>query len=151
MMKRVAEHGSRGARTVVLCLAVSVLGCASDSVSIISAQASENQLDVVDQRGDGRSVEVRRVVLASGGGYAVVYADGGGAPGRRLGASALLSTGTHRNLRVPTATVGPADGILHVVLHLERTSNETLDFPGADRPVDEGGRVLEVKLIYRPK
>jgi hypothetical protein len=79
-----------------------------------------------------------------GGGYLVVYADGNGAPGARLGASSLLRSGVQKTpvtVKIPSTT-----GSVWIVLHRNGDGNETLDFPGADAPMNDpvtGGAMVE--------
>lgn len=80
-------------------------------------------------------------------GYAAIYEDGGGAPGRRLGQSKLLGEGRHSNVSIRlTALVGGEDppiGAVYAVVHAEDSGNATLDFPSGDAPlVGESGVVL---------
>jgi hypothetical protein len=79
-----------------------------------------------------------------GGGYLVVYADGNGAPGERLGASSLLQGGVQK--QPVTVKFPPTVARVWLVLHRNGDGNETLDFPGADTPMNDpasGGAMAE--------
>lgn len=96
------------------------------------------------QQSDGTSVTVDRVVLASGPGYVVIYADGGGAPGRRLGVSDLLDTGESDDLMVRLDQALDEGATVHAMVHAEDNGNESFDFPAADQPVTLEDGIVEV-------
>jgi hypothetical protein len=77
-------------------------------------------------------------------GYVVVYADGQGAPGARLGASALLPAGEHHDVEVVLATPLRASARVFVMIHREDTGNRSFDFPKGDAPVQQAGSVLVI-------
>lgn len=100
-------------------------------------------IEVRRQDGDGTGVVIDEVVLVDEG-YVALYADGGGAPGKFLGASELLDAGSHRavDVRLEPALAGPTTGF--VILHREASGNGTLDGLTTDPPVEgaDGGVVV---------
>lgn len=96
------------------------------------------------QRSDGATVLVDRVVLTDGAGYVVIYADGGGAPGRRLGASALLPKGESEKIVVALDDALEETGVVHAMVHLEDNGNDAFDYPAADQPATLEDGIVEV-------
>lgn len=80
-------------------------------------------------------------------GYAGIYEDGDGAPGRLMASSDLLKKGHHEDVKVKLPTDFSGTSIF-VVLHSEDNSNTTLDFPSNDAPVsgESGAAVVRVPL-----
>jgi hypothetical protein len=98
---------------------------------------------VSPQPTDGTHVRVQQTRLDTPG-YVVVYADGSGAPGARLGASVLLPAGEHGDLDITLATPLKRSDRVFVMVHKEDTGNRSLDFPAGDAPVQQAGSVLVV-------
>lgn len=94
------------------------------------------------QRNDGSFVVIDKVVLPKGG-YVAIYADGGGAPGQRLGVSALLMGGPSKDVRIELTKRLSSDAVVHAMLHAEDNKNRTFEFPEHDAPILSDGRVLE--------
>jgi hypothetical protein len=94
------------------------------------------------QSGDGHKVVVAEVVIDTGQGYAVAYADGHGAPGVRLGVSALLPTGSSTDVSIPLDPAVSLPAHLYVMVHKEDNGNSTFDFPKGDAPAQAGAGVL---------
>lgn len=89
-------------------------------------------------------VSVSGTDVPVGGGFLVVYADGNGAPGTRLGASELLQSGTQKTAVV--VKIANSTAPVWLVLHRNGDGNQTLDFPGADAPMNDassGGALAE--------
>ena len=136
--------------------ALSTQGCTSEKDTLMPAKrsgtSSTTSAEPVVPIAGGLGTAIRvagGVTVAStdvpvGGGFLVVYADGNGAPGARLGASPLLSSGVQESavtVKIPTAS-----GPVWLVLHRNGDGNETLDFPGADAPMNDpasGGAMVE--------
>ena len=89
-------------------------------------------------------------VNLSGPGYVGVYDDGNGAPGVRVGSSALLSKGDHRNVTV-TLSKAPLGALVYLVAHHEDNGNSHLDFPSGDKPFVSTSGVVLVKVAVTHK
>ena len=99
------------------------------------------EYEVEDQEGEGTTVMVGSVTLPSPG-FVEVRADDGGTPGRRLGLSDLLPTGTVTGLEIELDDALAADAVLWVRVRIDLDGDEDL---GTEDPValdDDGRRVL---------
>lgn len=99
---------------------------------------------------NGSYVVIDKVVLPKGG-YVAIYADGKGAPGRRLGVSKLLSAGTTKNVRVTLNPKLTSKTVVHAMLHAEDNKDKTFDFPKHDAPLGSGGGVIEAAFKVEVK
>lgn len=145
------------AGTLALLLLVLTTGCSGDEDGTGSASAKvERTGDAVErgtekagsvaaspQRGDGKFVVVDEVVLPKGG-YVVIYADGEGAPGQRLGVSKLLEPGPSTNTRIELSDEVDSGDVVHAMLHAEDNGDEDFDFPDHDAPIVAQGSIVEV-------
>lgn len=116
--------------------------------AIRSRQATGFGLVVRNQAGSGRSVIIDQASIHVGGGYVAVYEDGNGAPGRRLGASELLTAGTHRDVTVKLSVAVRGSRRVWVILHREDNRNRTFDFPDGDSPATGPSGSVVVSLKY---
>lgn len=98
------------------------------------------------QRSDGSAVLIDEAVLAEPG-YVAIYADGGGAPGRRIGVSEYLEAGGHTELVVELAEPLAEPALVHAMLHVEDSNNEVFEFPDHDAPVSEGSGIVVVSFM----
>jgi hypothetical protein len=98
------------------------------------------------QPSDGSSVVLDAVAFADSDGYAVAYADGGGAPGVQLGVSALLHHGTTQDVTIPLSPPATVPASVYVILHVEDDGNETFDYPAADQPAQLGSGVVVTQI-----
>jgi len=103
---------------------------------------------VSSQKSDGRTVVLDAVTIEGGHkGYAVVYADGNGAPGKLLGASSLLPAGESKLVKVTLKTPLTVGSVpLHVVVHVEGNNDADFDYPGSDIPAQVGPGVVTVRF-----
>lgn len=144
-------------RWLVVGIVLVAAGCSEGEGSVERADPFTREGPVIDSVGDSESVLVgrsQRVVDGSvvvdrveleAPGYAVLYADGGGAPGVQVGVSGLLDAGVHEDVEVPLA--GDFDaGSVFVVVHLEDSGNESMDFPSGDAPAQGDAGVVTVEL-----
>lgn len=94
---------------------------------------------VSDQSLQNDTVTIDRVVTDEPG-WLVLHADNGGAPGAVVGHSAV-EPGENLNveLQVDAAQATPT---LYAMLHVDRGTLGTYEFPGADTPVRLGGNVV---------
>lgn len=97
---------------------------------------------------DGNSLVIDRVVLPKAG-YVVAYADGAGAPGARLGQSALLQQGSHDAVPLPLDVAVKDGAVVHVMLHAEDNGNSSFEFPEHDAPLAVDGSVIEASITVR--
>ena len=104
------------------------------------------------QVSNGTELVIDGVVVAAPGAYAVVYADSGGAPGERLGSSAFLGPGDHRDVLVQLAEPLERDGNVWLMMHGETNGNQSLDHPAADAPLEgsDGVVVLPIVVTVEP-
>lgn len=93
-----------------------------------------------DQSGD--AVTIDRLELDAPG-YAVVYADGDGAPGEQLGVSGLLAGGEHDDVTVELAET--AASAVFVVAHAEKNGDEVFD-PTLDPSIEGDSGAVSVRL-----
>ena len=89
-------------------------------------------------------------VTLSAPGYVGVYDDGNGAPGIRLGETALLPKGVHRNVSVHLSKK-PTGKSVYVIAHREDNKNSHLDFPSGDAPFVSTTGVVLVKVAIQQK
>ena len=77
-----------------------------------------------------------------------IHEDGGGAPGKVIGSSALLQTGEHKGVLVTVDPPLPAGKVkVWPVIHMEDNGNERFDYPAADAPASlEGTGVVVVPI-----
>lgn len=108
----------------------------------------KGELVARSQSGDGSTIVVDLATLPKPG-YVVVYADGGGAPGQRLGASSLLSEGPHKDVAVALSSKVSDGATLHVMLHAEDNGDKTFDYPSHDAPLEIDGAVIETTLTVK--
>ena len=107
----------------------------SESVSLAASKVQD----------DGSVLVVDQVELESPG-YAVVYEDGGGAPGRVLAVSDLLSPGVSRDVRVELDEPLAAGSGAWLMLHGEDGQDEGFDHPGGDPPLEGDAGVAAVRV-----
>lgn len=143
----------------ILASGAGVVGCSSgdraDDVETVGkpveiGAAKTGSVTATGQRTDGSFVLIDDVTLAKAG-YVAVYADGNGAPGRLLGASALLQKGTSKDVRVKVSPRLTSKVTVHVMLHAEDNKNNTFEFPKHDAPVTTKGAVLETPIKVEVK
>jgi hypothetical protein len=119
-----------------------VRAVAASSTSVASRPPTTGGLGLAVRTLEG--VSVSSTDFPVGGGFLVVYADGAGAPGTRVGESGLLSAGVQKSavmVEIPNSDVP-----VWLVLHRNGDGNETLDFPGADAPMNNpstGGALVQ--------
>jgi predicted lipoprotein with Yx(FWY)xxD motif len=94
---------------------------------------------VSDQALEGDGVTIDRVVAAEPG-WLVVHADNEGRPGPVVGHSSV-APGENDNVRVQIDT-DMATPTLYAMLHMDRGTVGTYEFPGDDGPVAVGGQVV---------
>lgn len=151
MHRSVSRHGRRIAAALALLSMVTACGggeeagATATTLPQLTQAITGNHLVGLDQTGDGRSITVAQVGL-DGTGYVAAYRSTNGAPGTLLGVSELLSAGRHENVTVTLS--GPLRETTEVflILHQEKSGNTTLDYPGADVPIEEDGRILTALL-----
>jgi hypothetical protein len=137
--------------------ALCAFGCTSSAVDKFPASAAPTslvadptvvtkpggtRLSVVDAlRFDGDRVS-GQTKIDSAGVFIGVYEDAGGAPGRRLGQTALLPGPGTVTVDVPIAGGG---GAVWVMVHGDANANNILDFPGPDTPLrSENGSIARL-------
>jgi hypothetical protein len=146
----------RLALAVAAGLLVATTACATErgapSGPAISASSKQGaSITAHRQVAEGDSVRIDAAKLVEGG-YVGVYEDDGGAPGRKLGASSLLSKGTHRDVIVHLrrgSRRGARVRSVFVVLHAEDNGNKHFDFPSGDAPVDGDSGVVLIRIPLR--
>ena len=126
-----ACSGSKDASSATTTTLAVVGGDQSYLIRAISPQVS-----------DGTSLLVDSVAFADSDGYAVAYADGGGAPGVQLGVSALLHHGMSHHVTVPLDPAVARPGTVYVILHLEDNGDQTFDYPAGDQPAQLGSGIV---------
>jgi predicted lipoprotein with Yx(FWY)xxD motif len=94
---------------------------------------------VSDQALEGDSVTIDRVMAAEPG-WLVVHADNDGRPGPVVGHSAV-APGENDNVQVQI-DASAATATLYAMLHVDRGTMGTYEFPGDDGPVAVGGQVV---------
>jgi predicted lipoprotein with Yx(FWY)xxD motif len=94
---------------------------------------------VDDQQISNGTVTVARVVAFEPG-WMVIHADADGRPGAILGQT-LLNSGENDNVVVQIDTQN-ATPTLYAMLHVDRGTMGTFEFPGDDAPVTLGGNVV---------
>jgi hypothetical protein len=114
--------------------------------TITGLDTSINSLLVQDQRLTGGSVWVD-VVMSSGPGWVVIYADENGTPGAVIGQEAVDS-GLTADLVVPIDLSATTDTV-HVMLHEDSGATGVYEFPDGDQPVEVDGQpiVVPIQLI----
>ena len=127
-------------------------GAAGDTTTAVSRTGEAVELGdessflvrLSPQESDGTSVVIDEVVLTGSPGFVVVYDDGDGAPGRQIGASAVLEPGRSTDVRVVLDE--PLDGtaVVHAMLHLDDDGNGQLDYPAHDAPATAGEGIVVV-------
>jgi hypothetical protein len=112
---------------VVLSVVISMLLFAGAAF----AQATPS-VTVRDQAVQNNTVTIERVVAAEAG-WIVIHADNNGTPGADIGHTAVRA-GENQNVQV---TIDPARATprLYAMLHVDRGTAGTYEFPGADVPV----------------
>jgi hypothetical protein len=121
-------------------------GPARASAEITVVLTAPAAVEVEDQEGEGTTVAVGSVTLPSPG-FVEVRADDGGTPGRRLGQTDLLPTGTTTGLEIELADALAADAVLWVRVRIDLDGDEDL---GTEDPValDAVGRRVLASLAY---
>jgi hypothetical protein len=116
------------------------------SAEITVVLVSPAALEVGDQEGDGTTVVVASAALPSPG-FLEVRVDQGGSPGRRLGVSGLLPTGTAAGVSIELDEPLTADAVLWIRVRIDLDGNERI---GEDDPValDANGRRVVAPLAY---
>lgn len=117
-------------KPVFISLALLAVGCSPAAVPTPSITA-------VDQRLLYTTEVVVQSVTASGPAWAVVYTDAAGAPGNVIG-HAAVSTGTQSNVKVGLNVRVTNQQVLHVVLHDDAGALGTFEYPGPDKPIQNG-------------
>lgn len=87
-------------------------------------------------------------------GYLAVYEDAGGAPGRVVGSTGLLSPGRHEDVAVTLRESSTRSTAAWLMLHREdddvvQDVDPTFDVPGGDPPIeaDNGVAVVRIALL----
>jgi len=103
-----------------------------------SVNAAQPSLTLEDQpRGEG--VIIKSMTLDKPG-FVVIHKDGGGKPGPVIGHSALISAGTHENVKVMFDSAQAGERVFPM-LHYDDGDGQ-YKFPGPDGPVKADGKVL---------
>lgn len=103
-----------------------------------------NSVSVSDQTA-GQAVTIETVNLKESG-YVVIHEDAKGSPGKVIGNSDALNTGSHNNLSVNLTRTAKEGEVLYAMLHSD-DGDGTYGFPDEDLPIkDEQGKVVLQKF-----
>lgn len=129
---------------VAALLLLTIGACSSDDGAAFGAPVSAGDagvgLQVRGQPASGGVLTIDEVRVSAPGGFAVVYADGEGAPGVPIGHSDLIA-GSGRNVAVrldePVASLAK----VHVIVHSDTVADGEFDIE-RDLPAEVGGSVV---------
>ncbi len=146
------DRSTRRVLLVASCLVIGVLlACSGEDKSdtrtgsTVAVSSDDASIVARNQGSDGSGLLVDSLDLPAPGGFVVMYADGGGAPGQQLAVSALVDAGEHIDLKVVFAEGSVEAGSVWVMVYADSDLDGAFD-PEADEPVSGADGVLVVPI-----